>query len=180
MSKDIVAKRYAVALFKLAKEKHMLETFEEELRTVKEVFLTSKELSMFLTQPNISTEKKKEVIRQAFSSLSSYVLNTLFLLIDKHREDIIANIADVYFTLANEERNVADAIVYSVRPLTEDEQVGIAEVFAKKIEKDAVRIKNIVDTDLLGGIKVRIGNRIYDGSLQGKLARIQRELLNNR
>ncbi|GAA3318861.1 hypothetical protein GCM10020331_023400 [Ectobacillus funiculus] len=39
------------------------------------------------------------------------------------------------FTLANEERNVADAIVYSVRPLTEDEQVGIAEVFAKKIEK---------------------------------------------
>lgn len=180
MSKDIVAKRYAVALFRLAKEKHMLETFEEELRTVKEVFLTSKELSMFLTQPNISTEKKKEVIRQAFSSMSSYVLNTLSLLIDKHREDIIVDIANEYFTLANEERNVADAIVYSVRPLTEDEQVGIAEVFAKKIEKDAVRIKNIVDTDLLGGIKVRIGNRIYDGSLQGKLARIQRELLNNR
>ena len=46
--------------------------------------------------------------------------------------------------------------------------------------KDAIRVKNVVDEDLLGGIKVRIGNRIYDGSLQGKLARIQRELMKNR
>jgi F-type H+-transporting ATPase subunit delta len=180
MSKDIVANRYAVALFQLAKEKHLLETFEEELRSVKDVFQTSKELHMFLEQPNISNIKKKELLSQAFSFLSQPILNTLFLLIDNHREDIVTEIVDAYFDLANEERNVADAIVYSVRPLTEDEKAGLAEVFAKKTGKDAIRIKNIVDDNLLGGIKVRIGNRIYDGSLQGKLTRIQRELLNNR
>ena len=57
---------------------------------------------------------------------------------------------------------------------------NIAEAFAKRTGKDAIRVKNVVDEDLLGGIKVRIGNRIYDGSLQGKLARIQRELMKNR
>ncbi|MFD3446676.1 F0F1 ATP synthase subunit delta [Microbacteriaceae bacterium 4G12] len=180
MSKDIVAKRYAVALFQIAKEKHMLEMFEEELRAIQEVFLTSKELHLFLNQPNITGEKKKDVILKAFSSVSRPVLNTLFLLIDNHRDDIITDIADAYFELANQERNVADALVYSIRPLTEEEKVGIAEVFAKRAGKDAIRIKNIVDENLLGGIKVRIGNRIYDGSLQGKLARIQRELMKNR
>jgi F-type H+-transporting ATPase subunit delta len=180
MSQDIVANRYAVALFQLAKEKHLIETFEEELRSVKDVFQTSKELHMFLNQPNISNGKKKEVLAKSFSSLSQPVLNTLFLLIDNHRESIVSDIVDAYFVLANEERNVADATVYSVRALTEDEKAGIAEVFAKKTEKDAIRIKNIVDPELLGGIKVRIGNRIYDGSLQGKITRIQRELLNNR
>ncbi|MDG4658509.1 F0F1 ATP synthase subunit delta [Ectobacillus antri] len=180
MSKDIVASRYAVALFKLAKEKHMLETFEEELRTVKEVFQNTKELHMFLEQPNISNEKKKDMLKTVFSSLSQPMLNTLCLLVDKQREDIVTDIADAYFELANAERNIADATVYSVRPLTEDEKAGIAEVFAKRDGKDAIRIKNVVNTELLGGIKVRIGNRIYDGSLQGKLARIQRELLKNR
>ncbi|MFX3624437.1 MAG: F0F1 ATP synthase subunit delta [Ectobacillus sp.] len=180
MSKDIVASRYAAALFQLAKEKHLLETFEEELRSIKDVFLTSQELHMFLTQPNISNEKKKQLLSQAFSSVSQPLLNMLFLLIDNHREDIVTDIADAYFALANEERNVADAIVYSVRPLTEEEKIGIAEVFAKKTGKDAIRIKNVIDDNLLGGVKVRIGNRIYDGSLQGKLTRIQRELLNNR
>ncbi|MGQ0452459.1 F0F1 ATP synthase subunit delta, partial [Bacillus sp. SS-TM] len=60
------------------------------------------------------------------------------------------------------------------------EKLNIAEAFAKRTGKDAIRVKNVVDEDLLGGIKVRIGNRIYDGSLQGKLARIQRELMKNR
>ncbi|MBO9130064.1 F0F1 ATP synthase subunit delta [Bacillus sp. 165] len=180
MSKDIVAKRYAVALFQLAKEKHMLETFEEDLRTVKEVFLTNKDLHAFLELPSVTKENKKQMLSKAFASLSQPVLNTLYMLTDRHRLDIVAEMADAYFAKANEERNVADATVYSVRLLTEDEKAGIADVFANKLNKDAIRIKNIVDEDLLGGIKVRIGNRIYDGSLQGKITRIQRELLNNR
>lgn len=180
MSNAIVAKRYAVALFKIAKEKHVLELFEEELRLVKNVFETNAELHSFLSQPNISKEQKKAVLSNVFSSLSESILNTLCILVDNKRIDILSNIANEYVTLANEERNVADATVYSIRPLSEDEKVAIAESFAKKTEKDAIRIQNVVDAELLGGIKVRIGNRIYDGSLQGKLARIQRELMKNR
>lgn len=179
MSMELVAKRYAVALFKIAKEQQLLETFEEELRSIKQVFETS-DLALFLQQPNISSEKKKALLSQAFTSVSQQILNTLYILIDNHREEIVADMADAFFALANEERNVADALVYTIRPLTEAEKVGVAESFAKMSGKDAIRIQNIVDDSLLGGIKVRIGNRIYDGSLKGKLTRIERTLLNNR
>lgn len=179
MSNGIVAKRYAVALFKIAKEKHVLEMFEEELRLVQNVFTKNGELHSFLTQPNISKEQKKTFLANVFASVSESILNTLYILIDNKRIDILPEIANEYVVLANEERNVADATVYSIRLLSE-EKLNIAEAFAKKTGKDAIRVKNVVDEDLLGGIKVRIGNRIYDGSLQGKLARIQRELMKNR
>jgi len=180
MSNGIVAKRYAVALFQIAKEKHVLEMFEEELRLVQNVFVKNGELHSFLTQPNISKEQKKTFLSNVFASVSESILNTLYILVDNKRIEILPEIANEYVALANEERNVADATVYSVRLLSEDEKLNIAESFAKRTGKDAIRIKNVVDEDLLGGIKVRIGNRIYDGSLQGKLARIQRELMKNR
>ncbi|MDG2794817.1 F0F1 ATP synthase subunit delta, partial [Vibrio parahaemolyticus] len=119
-------------------------------------------------------------LANVFGSVSESILNTLYILIDNKRIDILSDIANEYVVLANEERNVADATVYSTRLLSEEEKLNIAEAFAKRTGKDAIRVKNVVDEDLLGGIKVRIGNRIYDGSLQGKLARIQRELMKNR
>jgi F-type H+-transporting ATPase subunit delta len=67
--------------------------------------------------------------------------------------------------------------VYSTRPLTEAEQQALSATFAAKVGKQSLRIENIVDTNLLGGIKLRIGNRIFDGSLRGKLERLERQLL---
>ena len=67
--------------------------------------------------------------------------------------------------------------MYSVRPLTEDEQTALSSSFAKKVGKQSLRITNVTDENLLGGIKVQIGTRIYDGSLQGKLTRLERELI---
>lgn len=74
-------------------------------------------------------------------------------------------------------KGIADAKVYTVRPLTEAEKEALSVSFAAKVGKKSLRIDNIVDTNLLGGIKLRIGNRIFDGSLRGKLERLERQLL---
>jgi F-type H+-transporting ATPase subunit delta len=99
------------------------------------------------------------------------------ILIDRHREDQISEVVDGFIELANDARGIAEAKVYSVRPLTDEERAAISQTFAEKIGKQWLRIENIVDTNLLGGIKLRIGNRIYDGSLRGKLDRLERKLL---
>lgn len=99
------------------------------------------------------------------------------LLVDRHRENEIIDVANEFSELANEERGVEAANVFSVRPLTEDERTALSVSFAKKIGKKSLQIENIVDSDLLGGIKIRIGNRIFDGSLRGKLDRLERTLL---
>lgn len=177
MSDTSVAKRYAVALFELAKEQNLLDSIEEELRAVKEVFTTKSELQTFLQHPKVSAEAKRELIAQAFGNLSSQVTNTLLLMTDRHRTDVISQMAVEFIELANEEKSVAEALVYSVRPLTDSERAAVSSAFAAKVGKRTLRIENIVDRSVLGGIKLRIGNRIFDGSVSGKLERLEKGLL---
>jgi F-type H+-transporting ATPase subunit delta len=177
MSNSMVAKRYALALFQIAKEQQLLGTVEEELRVVKEVLLYNTDLKAVLKSTKLTNEKKKEILKEAFASLNVYVLNTLMILIDRHRDDQIVEVANQFIELANEEMGIAEAKVYSIRPLSDAEREGLSSAFAAKIGKKSLKIENIVDSDLLGGIKLRIGNRIYDGSLRGKLDRLERKLL---
>jgi len=177
MSNSMVAKRYALALLNIAKETNSLGVIEEELRVVKEVVQYNPELKAILNSSKLSLEKKKEIIKTAFASVNVNVLNTLLILIDRHREDQIIDLADEFLELANEEMGVAEAEVYSTRALTDAEREAISSVFAAKIGKKSLKIENIVDSNLLGGIRLRIGNRIYDGSLRGKLDRLERKLL---
>jgi F-type H+-transporting ATPase subunit delta len=177
MSNSLVAKRYALALLQIAKEQQLLDVFEEELRVVKEVVQYNPELKAVLNSSKLSIEKKKEIIKAAFTSVNVNVLNTLLILIDRHRENEIVNVANEFLALSNDEKGIAEADVYSTRALTEEEREAISAVFAAKIGKKSLKIENIVDSSLLGGIKLRIGNRIYDGSLRGKLDRLERKLL---
>ncbi len=177
MSSSMVAKRYALALLQIAKEQQLLGVIEEELRVVKEVIGYNPELKAVLKSSKLTIDKKKEILTQVFASLSVYVRNTLLILIDRHREDEIIHVANEYIELANAEMGVAEADVYSTRALSDAEREALSAVFAAKIGKKSLKIENIVDSDLLGGLKIRIGNRIYDGSLRGKLNRLERKLL---
>ncbi|WP_110928328.1 F0F1 ATP synthase subunit delta [Bacillus massiliglaciei] len=177
MSDITVAKRYAVALFQLAKEQNLLDQIEEELRAVKEVFTNDQELLNFLKHPKVTGDAKKEIISNAFSSLSESLQNTILLMADRHRIDEVSVMADEYIELANEEKSVADAIVYTVRPLTESEEAAVSSAFAAKVGKRNLRITNVTDKNIIGGIKLQIGNRIFDGSVSGKLDRLSKQLL---
>lgn len=174
---SIVAGRYGLALFQLAMEKDALDVIEEELRAVKQVFTENEQLQVVLQHPKISKEKKKELLKAAFSQFSSYVLNTMLLLLDRHRVNIIDEVAEHFISLANETRGIARATVYSVRKLSSDEVDAISAVFASKVGKKSLAIENIIDKSLIGGVKIRIGNRIYDGSVNGKLERLERQLI---
>nr|WP_263324168.1 F0F1 ATP synthase subunit delta [Neobacillus sp. Marseille-Q6967] len=177
MSNSMVAKRYALALFQIAKEQQLLGVVEEELRVVKEVIQYNPDLKAVLKSSKLPLEKKKEILAGAFASVNPYVLNTLLIMIDRHREDQIVEVANQFFDLANEDQGIAEAEVYSTRELTDAEREAISATFAAKVGKNSLRIENIVDSELLGGVKLRIGNRIYDGSLRGKLDRLERKLL---
>lgn len=177
MSNSMVAKRYASALFQIAKEQQILSQVEEELRVVREVLQYNTDLKAVLKSSKLTNAQKKVVLKEAFASVSVYVLNTLLILIDRHREDEINHVANEFIELANDEMGIAEADVFSIRPLSDDEREAISTTFAAKVGKKSLRIENFVDSDLLGGIRLRIGNRIYDGSLRGKLNRLERKLL---
>ncbi|MBT2756613.1 F0F1 ATP synthase subunit delta [Mesobacillus foraminis] len=177
MSSSTIAKRYALALFQVASEHQLLNTVEEDLRTVKAVVGNNPGLTSILTSPKLTQEKKKELLKQAFTSATPFVQNMLLILVDRHRTELIADVADQFIELANEAKGIAEARVYSVQPLTDAQAEALSLAFAPRVGKQKLQIENITDSNLLGGVKLRIGNRIFDGSLKGKLDRLERKLL---
>lgn len=177
MSHIIVAKRYANALFQLGQEKSNADQIEEELRSLSSVFITNKNLVTFLKHPRVSVDQKKQLVTDSFKGFSSELVNTLKLLIDRHREEIIPDMIAEYIKMMNDAKGIADADVYSVRELSEKELQRISETFAPKVNKRSLNLNNIVDPTILGGIRLRVGNRIFDGSVSGKLRRMERELV---
>ena len=67
--------------------------------------------------------------------------------------------------------------VYSVRALSEEECRQLELSFAKRFAKRAIELNNVVDPSLIGGMKIRVGNTIYDGSVSGMLKRIERNIV---
>ncbi|MBD7938718.1 MULTISPECIES: F0F1 ATP synthase subunit delta [Cytobacillus] len=177
MTSSIVAKRYALALFQLANEHQLLDQMEDELRAVKDVVNHDSEFKAVLKTPKLSIQKKKEIVKEAFASVNTYVINTLLIMVERHREDEITGMVEHFLDLSDEQKGIAEAKVYSVRPLTDEESKALSATFAAKVGKQSLRIENIVDSNLLGGVKLRIGNKIFDGSLRGKLDRLERQLL---
>jgi F-type H+-transporting ATPase subunit delta len=172
-----VSERYALALFQTAKQHEVMALVEEDLREVKKAFVENPELQELIDSPNLTSVNKRDIITQLFGQANVFVLNTLQLMGDRKRLNEVVGLVDAYILLANQEQGIEDAKVYSVRPLSEEERASVSAVFAKKVGKQALRIENIIDPSLIGGMRIQIGNQIYDSSISSKLERLQRQLI---
>lgn len=171
------SERYALALFEIAKKHGASVEVEMDLREVQKAFAANPELLELFSSPKLEATEKKAVITKLFGQANVYVVNTLQLLSDRKRLKEISSIVDDYIRLDNADKGIEDAKVYSVSPLTEEQRASISSVFAKKIGKEALRIENIIDPSLIGGLRLQIGNRIFDSSVSAKLERLQRQLI---
>lgn len=173
----VVAKRYAKALFELALEQQHVQETEQQLKSVVEAIESSHELELLLTTPNIDMAGKLNVLNTTFEGhISNNVIELMKLLVERGRVTILSDVLSSYIQIAGEALGTADAEVTSAYPLSETEKQAIAATFGQQVNKK-IRIHNIVDKSIIGGIQVRIGDRLYDGSLSSKLVRMERSLL---
>lgn len=173
----VVAKRYAKALFELALEHKTVQETEQQLKSVVEAIESSHELELLLTTPNIDMTGKLDVLNTTFEGhISDNVIELLKLLVERGRITILSDVLASYIQIAGEALGTAVAEVTSAYPLSESEQQAIADTFGQQISKK-IRIHNIIDKSIIGGIQVRIGDRLYDGSLSNKLVKMKRSLL---
>lgn len=177
MSREtIVAKRYAKALFEVAQQQGIVAQVEEDLKGVVQVIRQNADYGKLLEHPNISADAKAALLKEAFQGkVSDAVLNTLQILVERRRESVLTDLVDNYVKIANEALGQARATVYTPYPLSEEESKQIADRFGQLTGK-RILVENVVDRSLLGGLQVRIGDRLYDGSLSGKLQRMQKTL----
>lgn len=176
MSEAIAARRYAGALFQIGTEKGTLEELEKELRIVREVFQENEQFYTFLKHPRIKSAKKRQILNEVFQGLQPNVVHTIALLVERGRIEITTSMIDHFIQMVNDAKGNAEVTVYSVRELSSAEKAQLEKSFSKRFDMKSVELKNEIDSTLIGGLKIRVGNTIYDGSVKGKLHRIERDI----
>ncbi|HSU80071.1 MAG TPA: F0F1 ATP synthase subunit delta [Candidatus Angelobacter sp.] len=173
---DVIAKRYAHALYEVAEDRKSVDDVETQLILVHETVKTSKDLDAMLKSPRIKAEDKKAVLEQIFKDdVNPEVINVLKVMVDRKRETSMSHLAEEFTAIANEARGIADMYVTTAVPLSQEEEAKLADTFGKVVNKQ-LRVHSKIDPKVIGGVLVRIGNRVYDGTLAGKLNRFNQEL----
>lgn len=172
---SVVANRYAKALFEAALERKVTDQIENELKLIKDSLDTSEELMNWLSFPIVRGDQKKELIGKLFPDINELIRNLFFLLIDRHRTNQISGIVEAFQKLNNQHKGIVEATVMSAFPLTEEDEKQLIQTFEHLTKKKIYLVKK-VDSDLLGGVIVQIGDRVYDGSLRTKLTKFQDRL----
>ncbi|WP_223065997.1 F0F1 ATP synthase subunit delta [Paenibacillus caui] len=170
----VVAKRYAKAVYEIAAQEGRTLEVEQELKAAVEAFTADKDVVNFIASPSISEEAKWKAMEASLAGkLSKPVISLLKLLVERGRIAILSELLDSYIQIAGNELGLATAVAYTTYPLNEQEQQQVADEFGALVKKK-IRVENVVDTSLLGGMKVVIGDTLYDGSLAGKLERLEK------
>lgn len=161
--------------FQVAQDKDLVDVFSEELTELKAALKANEDFVKLLENPTFTTEQKKNLASAVFEKINPTLRDFIYLLIDRSRRLSFCYCGRLPKRV-NDLNGVADADVYSVVPLSEQELTALSRVFATKMNKTKLNIQNHIDKSLLGGVKVVIGTRIYDDSLKTKLKDMERQI----
>ncbi len=170
-----LAERYAVALFELAEENDKVISWQEQTKLIRQSL--TRDMDSFFSSYVISSEEKKEVLTQAFSTrVDSMVMNFLYLLIDKGRFSCVVDILISFNTLCNNKRKIKEGILYTARLFSKEQISEIEKVVSKKMGAQC-ELMNKIDQRLISGFKVMIENEVIDSSMKSNIESLKRELL---
>lgn len=172
-----IAVKYAQALYELAAEHNALDQVEQELALVEATLDSHADLATLIYHPRVPAIAKKETLTKLFSlDVADFVHKFLLLLVDKRRETALPAIISEYRNLANESRNIAEAAVTTAVELSETERQALSVKLSQVTGKNIV-LKTRLDESILGGVIVKIGDKLIDGSVVRQLQMLKTALL---
>lgn len=177
MASDPLVRGYAEALFQVARAEESIDRVEEELTRLKDSLESNAQVKEFLSNPQISSGGKKSALFQIFGEkISPITLNWINMVIDQGRQRRLPTIIEAFFALAQESREKVTAEVITSVPLSED-LVQRLEKELSRASKKRVFLKPMVDESILGGVIVKIENKIIDGSVKHRLEEMKQEMV---
>lgn len=176
MIQNVVARRYSKALFELAKEQGALEQVTGDLLKISRSLEGEPRLEELMSHQRLSPGQKKKLALEIWQkAVSPLVMSFLLLLVDKHRERHLAAIVAMFMELLRSERNVAVAEIKTAYPLEPEEvervQRALERALGKKLEMQVS-----VHPELIGGLVVKVGDRVLDGSVIKRLSLMKERL----
>jgi F-type H+-transporting ATPase subunit delta len=175
LNQNKIARVYATALYEAAAEEGRVEEVRRDLEAFVEAAKSSGELRQFLAAEEISDASKKAALLDLTEGGDELVRNFLRLLVDKSRESELAGAFEGFVKLVEEAHGLVHVEVVTAVPLT----VSLQEALKAKLESSldkTVELTMTVDEEILGGLRIRMGDRVADASVRRRLEKL-RELL---
>ena len=177
MTGSRISKRYAKALLSLGQEDGNYAEFGENLKDFTGLCADNPEFSKVIANPVFSVDDRKKVLDAVLekSPFADLVKNLLRLLLDKNRIEGIKDVSAYYTRLTDEISNIIRADIITARPL-KDAAMDKLDVVLAKITSKTVKIKVEEDESLIGGLVVKIGDLVLDGSVRAQIEGLKESL----
>ena len=174
MAGSVAARRYAQAAFEIAEDRGEVDRWLGDLRMAADVLRESR-VARFLANPGVPFEKKRQILATNLSDVNPLTQNLLFLLVKKGHLQSLPDITDEFENLVNQWRGTEVAEVTTAVPLDDQEAAAIKQRLEGLTGKKIV-LRQSVDPAIIGGVIAKVGDKLIDGSVRGKLATLRQRL----
>ena len=175
MTTSISAKRYAQAVLELALEQQRQKRCQQDLRNITSE-LENKKIIALLEDPSLSLSAKEGFLKERLGGITPLSLNLMLLLIKKGRLRRMGDISRQYDLLLDIFQGIRRASITTAIPLEEEDEGKVVHRLEEMTGRK-VSISSYLDTSIIGGIKIKIGDTLLDGSIQGRLASLRKYLM---
>lgn len=177
MKSDIIARRYARALYDLGREEGKEKQFHEELQSITQLMEGSEELRSILESPLYDVVLKKRILKEVASqiSMSLYAQNFLNILLDKDRFFVLSEILDAYRLILDEISGRVRARVVCASCLDDAQLQKVAQTLSRVFKKE-VDMDVQIEPSLIGGMITEVEGMIYDGSVRTQISKLKQSL----
>ena len=173
----LVSKTYGDALFELAVEENKEDLLLEEAVSVKKLFEENDELSKMINHPQISREEKEKVIENVFKGRVSDELSGLLkLLVTNGRFSELSSVLDYFIAKIKDYKKIGVAYVTTPLPLSEKQKGDVEKKLLDTTEYETMEMNYSIDESLIGGMTIRVGDRVIDSSVKSKLEKLTHDL----
>lgn len=173
----LVSKTYGDALFEIAQEENKFDLFLEEVKAVKTAMEENPDLFKLMTHPKVVKEEKIKVVENIFEGkVSPELVGLIRMIVDKGHFDEIDSVFAYFIDEVKEYRNIGTAYVTSAVELNDAQKSAIEKRLLATTKYVTFEIHYNVDAAIIGGLVIRIGDRVVDSSIRTKLDKLTREL----
>ncbi len=168
------AKRYAQAVFDLAKERGTLDAWQADLNGLA-MLAGDRMAANYLANPSVPRERKFALVDKVLAGAQPEARNLARMLVERDRATDAPRIAELYGDLLRAERGVAIAEVTTAEPLSPGSEALVRDRLQKLVGKQ-IELRVAVDPSIIGGLVARVGDLVIDGSAIGQLRKLRARL----
>ena len=174
----LVSNTYGDALFELALENNQLDSMLEEVKAVASVLQENEDLTKLMNHPKIVKEEKIKIIEEIFTNqVSREVVGLMRMIVQKGHFNEMESVFLYFIDRVKEYKNIGTAYVTSAVTLSDGQKSAVEKRLLETTKYVKFEMHFDVDAALIGGMTIRIGDRVVDSSIRTKLGELQKELL---